>query len=176
MPSAALIAGNCSRAKGVTVGSSPHAVNEPLEVLHAASRREILMMTNTHQRMHQDHLDWRSNNAFWSEEVRTWRNELEDAKGGVARLRSDLEAMECCIECHAAANLTYEHQMLNHERSLAAYERGALDQRPLAANAMHAEEAVRHCQQQNMHDRIKTHHHNVMKRWRALLKALKEPL
>ena len=124
--------------------------------------------------MHKDHLAWRSENSLWCDELRTWQYNFYKAKGDLPRLEEYIEAHERALANHAAAIRFYEDQLQQHEHRLASEANGKAE--PCATGLSHEEEAIRHRQQAEMHTRIKTHHHKVMKNWRSLIKTLQEPV
>jgi hypothetical protein len=127
------------------------------------------MSSSTQLRMHQDHRQWQSENAFWRDQIREWQQQTAKAVGDVAVIRSALAEHERMLEKHAAAVRLYEQQSAQHECRLAETPQEATS--GLSASE-HGCEACQHFEVRERHENLKQLHHTLMARWALLLKAL----
>jgi hypothetical protein len=120
---------------------------------------------------HADHQNWIRENALWRDEIRCWQHQLKTALKNLGTLHDAIKEQEKNLSVHAAAIRVCEQELGAHEHVLAiATQQGG--QLPTTESLEHSREAARHAAQQHAHERLKQHHHKVMKQWNALVIAL----
>ncbi|MCE9607015.1 MAG: hypothetical protein K8U03_19185 [Planctomycetia bacterium] len=120
--------------------------------------------------MHNDHREWKSENALWHDQLREWEAEIAEAIGDVAKVEQALHAHESRLRTHAAAIRLYEQGPAEHELAELVQE-GASMAACCTANK-HKNESLKQTEQRQVHEALKRTHHALMARWSLLLKAL----
>jgi multidrug resistance efflux pump len=133
------------------------------------------MIANLTEIMHQLHTQRRAENGLWRDEVRNWEYDLYNVRSQVPSLQADFVSHERALAEQATAIRNYNDQLTRQEHLLAA---GVASQPECDAELQcrQAEEAELHRSETAHFERVKRHHYNVMKHWRALVKALNEPM
>lgn len=126
----------------------------------------------SHSSMHGEHRQWLNENGHWRDDVAIWQNELKEVLAAIGKLDTAIHAHQEALRVHAAAVRCYEQNLAEHEHALADYERGGAGADLIPLVKAHHEEAGRHSQQRDAHERIKKHHHAVMAQWSKLLRAI----
>jgi hypothetical protein len=137
---------------------------------------EQSMTTQLLEKLHRDHRKWHSENSLWRDELRNWQYELYRATEGIAQLKSDLDAHGNALANHAAVIRLYDDELRKHELALARQTEDSRNEGPAVMSDEHALDEQHHHDRLVNHQRVKEHHHNVMKHLRGLLKALNEPM
>ncbi len=132
------------------------------------------MISKLEETMHQQHLEWKSENDLWLDEVRIWQFELYQVKSDAPRLQANLENHERALAAQAEAIRAYKERIGKEERILATDQACCDEQAP--PNARFAHEVELHQKELERHDRIKRHHRQVMKQWLKLMNVLGEEM
>ncbi len=88
------------------------------------------------------------------------------------KLEEALREHRRTLQTHLEAITAEEQALKDHEYALAEYERGGPGDGLLDMARTHQENASKHAQQRQAHERLKKQHHTVMAHWSLLLKAL----
>lgn len=130
------------------------------------------MLLKSHERMHQEHVQWKSENELWREQVRSWEFETYKAIEDLPNLQKALRDYEQELERHAAS-LQLREQILNeHEHALSKFEQGDASSELVPLESDHSAERQKHEDHKRVHELKRSQHLQIMKDWRALLKAL----
>ena len=130
------------------------------------------MVPKHEETMHREHLEWKSENDLWLDEVRTWQFELYQVKSEAPRLQASLESHEKALAKQAEAIRTYKER-LGKEEHILAMDQACCDEQP-PPDTRFAHEVELHQKESERHDRIKRHHRQVMKQWLKLMNVLGE--
>jgi len=130
------------------------------------------MATVTHESMHRDHQKWLSDNGMWRCDISAWQQEFKSAAADLKAIESALKQHEQALQTHAAAIRLRERELDAHEHALAEYQRGETGAALMSVVKTHQPEAAKHAQQNDAHERIKRHHHEVLAQVSLLRKAL----
>lgn len=130
------------------------------------------MVSKLAEPMHHQHLEWKSENALWLDEVRTWQFELYKVKSDAARLQANLENHERALAAQAEAIRAYKERIGKEERIL-AMDQACCDEQP-SPDTRFAHEVELHQKELERHDRIKRRHRQVMTQWLKLMNVLGE--
>jgi hypothetical protein len=122
--------------------------------------------------MHQDHKKWLADNDMWRCDISVWQEQLRKAAAQLNQIESAVKEHERALQTHAAAIRLREQELAAHEHALAKYERGETGAELISLVKAHEKEAARHAQQNDAHERIKRHHHDVIAQVSQLCKAL----
>jgi DNA-nicking Smr family endonuclease len=122
--------------------------------------------------MHQDHKKWLSDNDMWRCDISAWQEEFRQAAADLKEIETAVKEHEKALQTHAAAIRLREQELAAHEHALAEYERGETGAALIALVKTHEKEAAKHAQQNDAHERIKRHHHEVIAHVSLLRKAL----
>ena len=134
------------------------------------------MPTATHASMHQNHRQWLSDNKMWRCDIAAWQQEFKTVTQELKQVEAALMEHEQALQIHAAAIRVREQDLTAHEHALAEYERGEAGDQLIALARAHDQEAAKHAQQSEAHERIKRHHHLVMAKVVELRKSLAKAL
>lgn len=132
------------------------------------------MISKIAESMHHQHLEWKSENDLWLDEVRTWQFELYKVKSDAARLQANLENHERALAAQAEAIRVYKERIGKEERILATDQ--ACCDKQLLPDTRFAHEVELHQKESERHNRIKRHHRQVMKQWLKLMNVLGESM
>lgn len=132
------------------------------------------MTSATHQRMHEEHTQWRSEDDFWRDEVTIWQREIDRSIEDVPRLEEALRNHAEALRKHAASIRLQEYDFAQHEKVLVDYEQGGSPQELMELARTHGREANKHTEQRKLHEEFKRQQHELMTKWRLLVKALLE--
>ena len=130
------------------------------------------MPTATHATMHQDHRQWLSDNKMWRCDIAAWQQEFKTVTQELRQIETALKEHEQALQVHAAAIRLREQDLAAHEHALAEYERGEAGEQLIPLARAHDQEAAKHVQQHEAHERIKRHHHEVLAKVVELRKSL----
>ena len=129
------------------------------------------MTTETTLQMHRDHQSWRSESAFWHDQLREWQQHTEKALVDLEAVRAIFLEHERKLEAHAAAVRLYDQLCSEHEHQLAQIESASPS---VQASTDHKTEAWDHTHQRERHEAFKLQHHSLMARWTMLMQSLKD--
>jgi hypothetical protein len=137
--------------------------------------QEFTMATLTHAAMHRDHCQWLSDNDMWRCDIASWQRELRQAAADLEKIAEAFKDHERALQVHAAAIRLREQDLDAHEHALAEYERGetAAELIPLAQG--HENEALKHKQQIDAHERSKLRHNKILAPLGKLQRPVKQP-
>ena len=127
---------------------------------------------DSHLEMHRDHQLWLSENNAWRVDICNWQEEQRHAETQLAEVEEALQEHKIVLQTHAAAIRARQEQLAGHEHALAACERGQIGPELATLTNSHDEEAAKHSQQREAHERIKRHHHGVIAQVNMLHKVL----
>jgi hypothetical protein len=122
--------------------------------------------------MHCEHREWLSDNSMWRDDLAIWQQEIDHALGDLRTLEDALREHRKVLQCHLDAIAAEELAANQHEHALAEFERGGPGDDLLQMAKPHQENADKHAQQWQAHERLKKGHHTVMAHWSLLHKAL----
>jgi len=122
--------------------------------------------------MHNDHREWKSENAMWHDQVREWEKEIFEAIADVAKVDQALQAHEQRLRTHAAAIRLYEQAPAEHEHQLAELAQEGTCKAACSTANKHKQESLKQIEQRQVHEELKRTHHALMAHWSLLLKAL----
>jgi len=134
------------------------------------------MATATHATMHHDHRQWVSDNDMWRCDIANWQQELKKAEIDFKQVEEAFKAHERALQTHAAAICLRQQELATHEHALAEYQRGNLGAGLVPLGQSHDQEAGKHAQQSEAHERIKRHHHDLMCKMGHLRESANKPL
>jgi hypothetical protein len=134
------------------------------------------MSSTLHQSMHTEHLEWAGEIGLWRDNLRLWQHDVDRMQNEVQELTLLLKGHDDALRSHASHIRQQEQSFESHEHALAEYERGAEGDELLQMARQHGEEASRQQKQRDDHEGLKRAHHEVLRHWSALLKALHEHL
>ncbi len=132
----------------------------------------------THERhtfagMHAEHRQWQSEHSMWTDDIELWRAQHEAALSQLKQLEDLLRQHGEALDEHAEATQRLQHSLEGHEKSMAAYWReGADAEGQEAMIALHRQEAKRHAEQREAHERIKKQQHSIITHLTMLKTAL----
>ena len=132
------------------------------------------MSSAIEEELHRCHRDWSSENGLRRDEARNWQYELYQMKTDLPRLKTAIDCHEAALAEHAM-NIRLYDAMLAEQEHIVAVSHGKpfCDDLPDLGNRIEREESV-HWKHADRHDLLKQHHYDVMKHWRALMKAFSE--
>jgi hypothetical protein len=126
----------------------------------------------SHAEMHSDHQQWTSKETLWEDEARIWLKEIDTALADAKRLETILSNHRKAMEAHFENVRGLRQTRGGHERALADYEKGGRGEDLIAMAPKHEQEAEKHYQLYQAHERVKRHHYTALAYWQLLLKAL----
>jgi hypothetical protein len=133
--------------------------------------KEVFMTLCLEQEMHATHREWMSENALRRSEARNWQYEFYQLQNELPKLQVAIACHAVTLAEHAAGVRDYDVQLAEQEHVLAADVAAHHESLPELATRIALEESD-HLHQAECHDLLKLHHYEVLKHWRALMKAL----
>jgi len=127
----------------------------------------------TNLELHRDHENWKSDDAFWRDEVAVWHNELKDAETSVERLQRILHEHALKLEAHVGAIGFCEKAWETHEHQLAEAARARTPSTPQPKQE-HYVETYDHMQHREAHEALKRKHHRLIAQIAMLMHALEK--
>jgi hypothetical protein len=125
--------------------------------------------------MHNEHRLWESEISLWRDDLRAWQEELGKSQSEIKQLEKALEDHAHALRTHASTLRLQEQTFDGHEHAIVQYEQGGEGEELFQMARQHSDEAVRHAEHRQAHERLKRRHHDVIAHWNLLLKALREP-
>lgn len=130
------------------------------------------MAADIHELMHRDHRSWASEFNAWQDDVRVWQQEFTQAKSQLKELESALVKHEEVLRQHASDMRLDEAGSSSHEHALVEFEKGGAGEGLPSMAKQHQLEAQKHAERRQFHERLKRHHHELLARWRLLIRSL----
>jgi hypothetical protein len=140
-------------------------------VRRSRNAKEIFMTLCLEQEMHATHREWMSENALRRTEARNWQYEFYQLQNELPKLQAAIAYHAAALADHAMDVRRYDVQLAEQEHVLAVDYPAHREDLPALATRLTLEECD-HQHQAECHDLLKYHHFEVLKRWRALMKAL----
>jgi hypothetical protein len=115
--------------------------------------------------MHRDHRQWHAEHSSWKDDISRWQAESDDMLAELARLEAAVRKYSSAICCYAEDIDRHDAMLQKHERGIAESIRkgnGMEDQ--LRFIPAHDDVEARHELQRAAHERIKHHHHAMLRR------------
>lgn len=138
-----------------------------------SATKEPDMDSQSHQKAHEDHIQWERHHEAWLRDVASWKDEHRAA---LDRVRELFESHDEAVEAHAEAVRQHLQSFDMHEMAIAEHERGGVGDMHEAMDKRHRERESEHTARLAVHERMRRHHHSVMTCIAQLEKALKHEL
>ncbi|HWB14622.1 MAG TPA: hypothetical protein VG826_35695 [Pirellulales bacterium] len=126
----------------------------------------------SHVEMHSDHKQWTSKETLWEDEARIWLNEIDAALADAKKLETVLREHRTAMEAHVEKVGGLRQGRAAHEHALAEYEKGGCGEDLIAMAPKHEQEAEKHYQLYQEHERVKRHHYTALAYWQLFLRAM----
>lgn len=135
------------------------------------------MVFKTDADMRADHELWSTEHASWERDTEEWKREISHALEELVDVRGLLEDHQAALNAHLESIRQHEATETEHERALKMS--NVLKTPPEHKDPMtsvHSEEATKHSQAREVHERMKHHHHAFATTWSLMVEALQRAL
>lgn len=132
------------------------------------------MKATEQKKMHEDHVQWKSDMTMWQQDIRMWYQELEALRSALQSITKACNDHESGIDAHAHRIETFQNEIRQDELNLGMIEPSGLPD--LGELKLHQEKARQHAKQKDAHERLKKYHHHVMVVTKNMKKALEGPM
>jgi hypothetical protein len=124
------------------------------------------------QEMHVIHREWMSENLLRRSEIRNWQYEFYQLTSELPKLQNAIKCHEAALADHAMHVRLYDAQLAEQEHALVVGLDQSGDNHMSDLTKRITLEECGHQQHADRHDLLRLHHYEVLKHWRALMKAL----
>jgi hypothetical protein len=130
------------------------------------------MSAASHLQMHRDHLRWCAQNDLWRDDLAIWEGEVQDAIHVLPQLEKALHKHLDALRQHAAAIRMVEQDFNEHEHALSEYERGEPSEELIQMAKAFERASSSQVRHKKRHEEIRHEHHNLLARWRQLVRPI----
>jgi hypothetical protein len=126
-------------------------------------RKDLLPVSElTHEEMHRQHREEKSEHLGWLEEIDRWRADDRRVLAMLEQLKSSLHRQEASLEEHAAAIRRHQDQLQRHERSIDDHEQAGESREHGQLAEAHERLATCHEEERALHRRFRDNHRQVL--------------
>lgn len=134
------------------------------------------MSKTIHQKMHEQHVNWRHDYETWSADIDQWKKELQGALTDLSEIESALRDSLNALDAHADTIWGNRQQLKAHEAIIGEETRMGENKTDKDWSAIHHDHSSRHGRAVETHARIGRHHHEQVAEAMRLLKQVRSAM
>jgi YD repeat-containing protein len=135
------------------------------------------MVYKTEPDMRAEHELWSTEHASWGRDTEEWKREISHAIEELVDVKGLLEDHQAALNVHLESIRQHEATETEHERVLIMSDvLKTPPEHPDLMTSVHNDEATKHSQQRDAHERMKRHHRSFVTTWSLMVEALRRAL